>query len=60
MIPGKALAFIGSNLPQPEAFLPLCPSSAQNPKPTGLGRARYRGLRQERSIKARDSAMLAT
>jgi hypothetical protein len=45
---------------QPEAFLPLCPSSAQNPKPAGLGRARYRGLRQERSIEARDSAMLAT
>ena len=44
----------------PEAFLPLCPSSAQNPKPAGLGRARYRGLRQERSIEARDSTMLAT
>jgi hypothetical protein len=28
---------------QPEAFLSLCPSSAQNPKPAGLGRARYRG-----------------
>jgi hypothetical protein len=37
-----------------------CPSSAQNPKPARPGRERYRCLRQERIIKARDSAMLAT
>ena len=36
------------------------PSSGQNPKPAGPGRERYRCLRQERIIKARDSAMLAT
>jgi hypothetical protein len=33
---------------------------AQNPKPAGPRRERYRCLRQERIIKARDSAMLAT
>ena len=38
----------------------VCPSSAQNPKPAGPGRERYRYLRQERTIKARDRAMLAT
>jgi hypothetical protein len=32
----------------------------QNPKPAGPGRERYRCLRQERIIRARDSAMLAT
>ena len=37
-----------------------CPSYAQNPKPAGPSRERYRCLRQERIIKARDSAMLAT
>jgi hypothetical protein len=36
------------------------PSSAENPKPASPGRERYRGLRQERITKARDSAMLAT
>jgi hypothetical protein len=41
-------------------ILPTCPSSAQNPKPAGPGRERYRCLRQKRIIKARDSAMLAT
>ena len=43
-----------------EAVLPLCPSSAQNPKPADPGRKRYRCLRQECIIKARDSAMPAT
>jgi hypothetical protein len=33
---------------------------AQNPKPAGPRRERYRCLRQERIIKTRDSAMLAT
>ena len=41
-------------------ILTRCASCAQNPKPAGLVRARYRGLLQERGIKARDSAMLAT
>ena len=34
--------------------------SARNPKPARPGRERHRCLRQERIIKARDSAMLAT
>ena len=41
-------------------FLSVRPSSVQNAKPAGQGRERYRCLRQERMIKARDSAMLAT
>jgi len=44
----------------PYSLRQSCPSSAQNPKPAGPGRERYRCLRQERIIKARDSAMLAT
>ncbi len=35
-------------------------TSAQNAKPARPGRERCRCLRQERIIKARDSAMLAT
>jgi len=39
---------------------PGWPVIRPNPKPAGPGRERYRCLRQERIIKARDSAMLAT
>ena len=50
-------AFVGTN---PTGELITSGLPAQNPKPAGPGRERYRCLRQERIIKDRDSAMLAT
>jgi hypothetical protein len=50
----------GNRLTRQAELLRCSPSSAQNPKPAGPGRERYRCLRQERIIKARDSAMLTT
>ena len=64
-VPGKRANLVRffSDLPtkiRQAEFLSVRPSSVQNAEPAGQGRERYRCLRQERMIKARGRAMLAT
>jgi hypothetical protein len=55
-----SISFLSDNHSKLSGRNPACLSSAQNPNPARPGRERYRCLRQERIIKTRDSAMLAT